>query len=388
MAKAQKNREFHVIVAAAGQGSRMGAYLPKQYIKIAGKTLLAHTLQNIMSWQGVCSVQVVIDPEHADLYHEAVSGLGLPPPITGGKQRKNSINNALNNVSHLKNEDIVLVHDAARPFTRPEDVQNLLSALDTHRAASLASPVSDTLRRDQQVIDRTGLWALQTPQAFHYGDLKQAHASESDAHTDDTSLLSAMGINVKIVPGSRTNFKITETEDLVMAEALLNRNTETRTGFGYDVHAFEKAPTRRKLMLCGVAIPHQVSLEGHSDADVGLHALTDAILGAIGAGDIGHHFPPSDMQFKNMDSAVFLEKSVDMLADKGGTILNLDVTLICEAPKIGPHRDAMVARIAQIARIDASRVNVKATTTEKLGFTGRGEGIAAQAVATVRLRVS
>ena len=382
-----KNREFHLIIAAAGHGDRFGNIVPKQYVNISGKTLLRHTLDNALRWDGLKSLRVIIDPEHAELYHEAVKGLDLAHPITGGISRKSSINNAISSISHVMDNEIILVHDAARPLTPAQDIRKLLAAMETGKAATLASPVTDTLRRDQEIISRDGLWALQTPQAFYFGDLKTAHtnADNDDTHTDDTSLITAAGIEVRLVEGSRSNIKLTTPDDLPVMRALLAANTETRTGMGFDVHAFEKQATGRKLMLCGVAVPHDFALTGHSDADVGLHALTDALLGTIGEGDIGTHFPPSDAAYKDMDSAIFLRHAVSLIDKRGGSILNLDLTLICEAPKIGPHAARMKERIAEIAGINAARISIKATTTEKLGFTGRGEGIAAQAIATVRL---
>ena len=384
------NPEFHLIIAAAGRGERLGSALPKQYVKLNGKPILRHTLENALRWNGLKSVHVIIDPEHSDLYHDAVKGLDLPEPFHGGKARKDSINNAVNNLYDLKNEEIILVHDAARPLTNLTDVTNLLGAIKTGKAASLAAPVTDTLRKGQDIISRDGLWALQTPQAFYYGDLKNAHAQAANdqTYTDDTSLVSAIGIEVQMVEGSRSNIKITTADDLTLVQALLNANSETRTGMGFDVHAFEKTKTDRRLILCGIDVPHDFALAGHSDADVGLHAITDALLGTIGEGDIGTHFPPSNNAYKDMDSAIFLRHAIKLLEQRGGAILNLDLTLICEAPKIGPHAARMKARIAEITGIDISRVSIKATTTEKLGFTGRGEGIAAQAVATVRIHVS
>ncbi|MCF8495378.1 MAG: bifunctional 2-C-methyl-D-erythritol 4-phosphate cytidylyltransferase/2-C-methyl-D-erythritol 2,4-cyclodiphosphate synthase [Alphaproteobacteria bacterium] len=382
-------RPYHVIIPAAGQGTRLKNALPKAYARIGGKAILRHTLENVLSWPGLISVRVAIDPTHDALYRDAVSGLTLPPPLDGGKDRKNSVYNALKSIINVKSEDIILIHDAARPLVEWDSVQELLDALDTHRTATPAVPVADTLRQETgDFVNREGLWAIQTPQAFRYGDLIHAHEhAPPGAYTDDTALVSAMGIPVKLVPGARSNIKITTPEDLRMAERLLGITYETRTGTGFDVHAFEAAPTGRPLMLCGITVPHSRALAGHSDADVALHALTDALLGALGAGDIGQHFPPSNPAFKDMDSALFLQKALDMLRDKGGTIQNLDLTLICEDPKIGPHRAAMKTRIAEICRVDEDRVNVKATTTEGLGFTGRREGIAAQAVATVRLAV-
>lgn len=376
-----------MLVAAAGSGQRLGGVVPKQYQEIHGKRALRHTLEAILSWPGLKSLRVIIDPSHADMYHDTVSGLALEPPLHGGRERKDSINSALYYISDIGSEEIILVHDAARPCIAWPDVQRLLAAMNEPKtAASLALPVTDTLRRGADVVDRNGLWAVQTPQAFYFGDLKRAHAlAKETPYTDDTGLVSAIGVPVHLVEGSKTNIKITTPEDMALAALYLSENTETRSGSGFDVHAFEDAPTNRKLILGGVEFAHERALAGHSDADVALHAITDALLGAIGAGDIGRHFPPSDQTYKDMDSAIFLQKAVEMVTDAGGRIINIDLTIICESPKIGPKAAAMRDRIAEIAALDASRINVKATTTEKLGFTGRGEGIAAQAIANVRM---
>lgn len=385
---------YHVIVAAAGSGARFGSDTPKQYVRFLGKPLLRQTLDNVLSWPRIKSLRVIIDPEHAKLYQQAVKGLDLPEPIYGGKERKISISNALKNISNVKDKDIILIHDAARPFTKRTDIEKLLSKLETKRAATLANPVSDTLRRSNnknagELVDRSAIWALQTPQAFRFEDLKKAHeiADENNQATDDTSLITALGIEVALVEAARSNIKITTQDDWDMAEALFKNSTRTATGTGFDVHAFESEPSGKPLILCGVNVPHDKALTGHSDADVGLHAITDALLGSIGKGDIGTHFPPSNDQYKDMDSAIFLKKTLEMVKDIGGLIQNIDLTLICESPKIGPYREAMVARVAEITNLPTSHINIKATTTEKLGFTGRGEGIAAQAIATVQLVV-
>lgn len=375
---------FYALIVAAGKGERMGSDLPKQYVKINGKTVLRHTLETFLNTPGLAGIQVMIDPQHKDLYEEATRGLKIPPALSGGNSRKISVNNGLQSFSKLKNEDIILIHDSVRPLVKTADILSLVNSLKTEKAATLASPVADTLRHEKgNTIDRDGLWAVQTPQGFHYGAIKAAHEKSQDDATDDAGLAAAAGFHVKLVRGHKTNIKITTPDDLEFARALLER-TETRTGTGFDVHAFDqnkKGPVR----LCGIDVDHTYALAGHSDADVGLHALTDAILGAIAEGDIGRHFPPSDMTFKNMDSAVFLERAVELVAQKNGKIINLDLTLICEMPKITPHAEKMIARVADICKISPSRISIKATTTEKLGFTGRGEGIAAQAIASIAL---
>lgn len=389
------NSGCYVLIAAAGSGQRLGGDLPKQYRVIAGKTVLRHSIECFLA-AGFSGKQigVVIDPVHESLYKEAVRGLDLSPVSYGGNTRNESVYKGLNSFVNIKDEEIVLVHDAARPFLRSLEINNLLMALELCPAATLAIPVADTLRygeQDQPVlgktVDRNQLWAVQTPQGFHYGALMGAYenADPSKDYTDETSLVSDCGIDVAIVKGHRQNFKITTQDDLELTARLMTRastNMETRTGTGFDVHAFADGD---KVRLCGIDIPHDRRLSGHSDADVGLHAITDALLGAVAAGDIGSHFPPSDPQWKGAESSVFLDKAVALVKEQGGRITNIDLTLICEAPKIGPHREAMQARVAEICGLMADRVSIKATTTEGLGFTGRKEGIAAQAMATVVL---
>lgn len=372
---------IHIVITAAGTGERFGGNLPKQYAILAGKPVLQHAVE---CFSGIASVATIITvhPSHS-LYYEKLLKSKLPrSTVVGAETRQKSVYSALKSLS-AKEDDIVLIHDGARPNVSLHDIHNLVAVMHESEAASLALPVSDTLRRADDIIDRNNLWALQTPQAFRFGTLKKAHETVKGEFTDDTGLVSAMGVAVKIVPGSKTNIKITTREDFDMLEKLMTQG-EIRSGTGFDVHAFSHEKGR-KLMLCGVEIDHPFGLAGHSDADVGLHAITDALLGAIGEGDIGLHFPPSDSAFKNMDSRIFLEKSAAILANKAGLIQNVDVTIICESPKISLYRDAMRNKIAQILKIDSGRVNVKGTTTEGLGFTGRGEGIAAQAAVTVRL---
>lgn len=386
-----------VLIAAAGSGQRLGGDLPKQYRKIAGKTILRHAIDCFLA-AGFSEKQmgVVIDPAHKALYDEAVRGLDLRSVSYGDKTRNKSVYNGLLSFIYAKDKDKILIHDAARPFLRPVEIDKLLSALEQqYQAATLAVPVADTLRYGEQAnkpilgktVDRNELWAVQTPQGFHYGALMEAYGQiePSRNYTDETSLVSDCGIDVAIVEGHRQNFKITTQDDLELAARLMTgagTNMETRTGAGFDVHAFTDGNSVR---LCGVDIPHDRKLSGHSDADVGLHAITDALLGAIAAGDIGSHFPPSGPQWKGMESSVFLEKAVALVKEKGGRITHIDLTLICEAPKIGPHREAMQARVAEICGLSPDRISIKATTTEGLGFTGRKEGIAAQAIATVML---
>lgn len=383
-------RPFAAVIVAAGSGQRFGGDIPKQYARLNGKPVLRHAIDAFLKCKPLLSdLRIVIDPAHADLYRDAVSGLDLPEPIHGGKERKDSVHNALLSLPHLSVDHAVLIHDGARPLIDTSLIATVVAALNSHQAVTLGQPVSDTLRRvDQGVLDdtinRTGLWALQTPQGFHYGVILKAHAAAralSDI-TDDTGVVSAYGIDVFTAPGSRRNIKITTPEDLTMASALLSNAAITRTAMGYDVHALIAGDGM--IRLGGIDIPHDKKLLGHSDADVVLHAITDALLGTIAAGDIGTYFPPSDETFKNMDSAVFLRKAVDLVKEQGGEIQLIDVTLLGEKPKISPHREKMQIRIAEIIGIPQNYVAIKATTTEGLGFTGREEGLVAQALATVR----
>lgn len=378
---------FHVLIAAAGSGERFGGNRPKQYALLNGKPLLRHALDIFLNHDNLASLQVIINPAHETLYREATKGLFLPAPIYGSDERKSSIYNALKHMTHLKNEDIILVHDAVRPFISASDIEKLVERTIETGASSLATPVTDTLRKSSgEPVSRDGLWALQTPQAFRFGLLKQAHEAANDTKaTDDTSLVAALGHEIALVQGSRANIKITHPEDMEIAARLLQKNYAVRTGLGYDVHAFDREDKTRPLMLCGVKIDHPLGLAGHSDADVALHALTDALLGAIGEADIGHHFPPSDQKWKNAASDLFLMHARELVYEKKAIIQNVDVTIICEAPKIGPYRKQMQKRIAYLLNLEPSQVGVKATTNEGLGFLGRGEGIAAQAIATVKI---
>ncbi len=382
------------LIVAAGRGSRAGGDKPKQYQLLAGKPLLRYSLETLLGHAAVARVAVVIHPDDSAAYAEAIGDLASHPrlaaPCLGGAARQDSVRLGLEALAAEKPTH-VLIHDAARPFLGQTQVDRLIDMLAQAPGAVLAVPVVDTLKRDnggfaRSGVERQGLWRVQTPQAFRFADILTAHRQCAGlALTDDAAVAERAGLAVKLVPGSEENFKVTEPDDFARAERqLMQQLSDIRTGQGFDVHAFSEEPGR-KLTIGGLVIPHDRGLAGHSDADVALHALTDAILGALGDGDIGQHFPPSDARWKNADSAAFLRHAVSLVAKRGGMLAHCDVTIVCEAPKIGPHREAMRARIAEIAGIALDRVSVKATTTEKLGFTGRREGIAAQAVATVRL---
>lgn len=373
------------VIVAAGTGERFGGSLPKQYRPLAGSSVLRRSVEAFRATGRFADIVVVIRDEHRALYDDAAAGLGLPDPVTGGATRQDSVRAALEWLE-ARAPDRVLVHDAARPLVDRATIDRVLDALDEAEAAIAAVPVVDTIKRAEAgiaagTVDRSGLWQAQTPQGFCFPALLAAHrVAAGEALTDDAAVAERQGIAVRLVEGHVDNFKITTEADLTRAERLLG-GADIRTGTGFDVHRLIPGDA---VTLCGIRIPHGFKLEGHSDADVGLHALTDALLGAIGAGDIGQHFPPSDERWRGADSAAFLAHAGELVRARG-TILNVDVTLLCERPKIGPHRATMVARIAEILAIDAERVSVKATTTERLGFTGREEGIAAQASASVRI---
>ncbi len=385
------------LIVAAGSGERFGGEVPKQYLLLDGRPLLRHAIEAFLHHPSVSGVQVVYQPAHRDLYDAATEGLGLPEPVPGGATRQDSGRLGLERLTQAPQgpPDTVLIHDAARPLVDAGTISRVLAALERVPAAIAAVQVIDTLKRGEDglavgTVDRTGLWRAQTPQGFQFPSILEAHRRLAGAGlTDDAAVAERAGLPVALVPGSPDNIKVTTPDDLERAHRLIGRAgnaaatlTDVRVGMGFDVHRFAEG---QGVVLCGVPIPHSHRLEGHSDADVALHALTDAILGAIGAGDIGSHFPPSDPQWRGVDSAVFLTHAVALVAARGGAINHVDVTVICERPKVGPHRVAMVARLAALLGVSSDRVSVKATTTEKLGFTGREEGIAAQAVATVRL---
>lgn len=374
------------LIVAGGSGQRFGAERPKQYHHLAGQPVLRRTVDAFLHHPAVSGVQVVIQPAHRDLYDQAIAGLDLPAPVAGGATRQESVRNGL---EALPSPDLVLIHDAARPLVAAGTIQAVVDALADAPGALAAVPLADTLKRGDGdlvagTVDRTALWRAQTPQGFRYPQILAAHRAAAGLDlTDDAAVAERAGLAVRLVPGREENFKVTTQDDLTRAERLLMQGLgDVRTGTGFDVHRFVEGDA---VQLCGIAVPHDRALLGHSDADVGLHALTDALLGAIGDGDIGSHFPPSDARWRGADSGAFLRHAAALVRGRGGVIAHVDVTVICERPKVGPHRAAMVARIADLLAIAADRVSVKATTTERLGFTGRGEGIAAQAVATVRL---
>lgn len=404
------------VIVAAGRGTRLADpdnTQPKQYKHIAGRPVLSHTLDALASHSRISALLTVIHPDDVDLYDASVGSVAqetsekLLPSAFGGRTRQESVLQGLKKVSQT-GADFVLIHDAARPFVSGEVIDRLVSTLEAGAGGVLAAvPVADTLKKSEgpdtplQTIDRNGVWAAQTPQGFPLENILAAHlkaASEGKADfTDDTGLAEWVGIQVELSEGDPGNFKITTAADLKRARKQAKRDPMTknnepirplselqdvRTGIGYDVHAFDKGDA---VILGGTKIPHTRKLQGHSDADVVLHAITDATLGAIGDGDIGNHFPPSDEQWKGAESDIFQKDALRRLGALGGRLAHIDVTIVCEEPKIGPHRDEIRQSLARICAIPLSRISVKATTSERLGFTGRKEGIAALASVTVRL---
>jgi len=383
------------LLVAAGKSERMQSGVAKPYMQLGKDSLMRHTVKAFLGHPDIHGVRVVIRREHHALYKKAVDGLNLFPCVIGGDSRQESVRRGLESLSH-RNPMNILVHDIARPMVSHALISRVIESLSTHKAVIPALPIFDTVKRVrggnvEETISREGMYTVQTPQGFHYPTLLEAHRTfDKESLTDDAALLEKAGITVATVPGDTVNIKITTVEDLNHMHAALSSQNEIRVGQGYDVHALKAhdpdTPVSRQLIkLCGVKIPFTHFLVGHSDADVGMHAIVDAILGAIGAGDIGVHFSPDDRRWQGADSSRFLMHAYELLKARGGEIVNLDLTLICERPKISEHRAQMIHHIAQILKLPEERISIKATTTERLGFTGRGEGIAAQAVATVRL---
>ncbi|MGO4561748.1 bifunctional 2-C-methyl-D-erythritol 4-phosphate cytidylyltransferase/2-C-methyl-D-erythritol 2,4-cyclodiphosphate synthase [Rhizobiales bacterium 3FA27D7] len=389
------DRRVAAVIVAAGRGERAGqAEGPKQYRRIGGRAILAHTLETFLAHPQVGQVVVVIHGDDQELLRKAIGdNLERVAIVTGGPTRQDSVRLGLLELV-AQAPDRVLIHDAVRPFCDADLIDRVIDVIGANQGALPALPVADTLKREGrdgtigETVPRAGLHAAQTPQGFPFRPILEAHerahqAGRSD-FTDDAAIAEWARIPVKIVAGSPDNVKLTWARDIAMADQRIHGERsnfpDIRTGNGYDVHAFEPGD---HVMLCGVAIPHDRKLSGHSDADVGLHALTDALLATCGAGDIGTHFPPSDPQWKGAASRLFVEHAARLVRTHGGRIANADITLICEAPRVGPHREAMTAALSNMLGISPERVSIKATTNEKLGFVGRQEGIAAIATASV-----
>ena len=370
------------LIVAAGRGERAGGAVPKQFRLLGGKPVLRWAVESLIRHPAVQSTRIVIAEGQQDSAKQALQGLDIGELITGGAERADSVRAGLEAIE----AGAVLVHDAARPFCPPPVVDRLLASLEFFEGAAPVLPVGDTLARIDDTlgdpVDRAGLGRVQTPQAFRLGALRSAYDLwNGPSPTDETTVVRAAGMKVAAVTGDPALEKITLPSDFDRAEQWLAGRLTPRTGMGFDVHAFSG---NGPIMLGGLEVPHDRGLAGHSDADVVLHAITDALLGAAGLGDIGEHFPPSDPQWKGADSSLFLAHAAALVRDKGGLIDHIDCTIIAEAPKVGPYRQAMRSRIAEILGLSVDQVSVKATTTEGLGFTGRREGIAAQAIASIR----
>ncbi|HQT64139.1 MAG: bifunctional 2-C-methyl-D-erythritol 4-phosphate cytidylyltransferase/2-C-methyl-D-erythritol 2,4-cyclodiphosphate synthase [Acidocella sp. 20-57-95] len=374
--------KISAILVAGGTGSRFGGAVPKQVLLLAGKPVMRHAAEALLAH--VDLLQPVGD---AAIIGPALEGLDYRPIVPGGAERQDSVRNGLQALAPYA-PDIVLVHDAARPIIPPGTIEALLAALQTYEGAIPAVPVTDTLKRGHEgaiveTVPRGGLFRAQTPQAFRFATLARLHGeAKGMVATDDAALLEAADLPVALVAGAEQNIKITYAEDFSRVQHILGGQLIPRIGSGFDVHAMESG---RPMIICGVTIPFEKGLAGHSDADVGIHALCDAIYGALAEGDIGRHFPPSEATWKDMDSARFLRHAAERIAARGGVLCNADITIICEQPKITPHATAMRTRLSELLGVTVEQISVKATTSERLGFTGRGEGIAAQASVIVMI---
>ena len=386
-----------VIIVAAGRGHRFGGEMPKQYLEVHQQPLVRHAVQVFLDHPAIDFILPVIHPDDADILANALDGLDYLEPVAGGAARQDSVRNGLEALASSA-PDYVLVHDAARPMVAPALIDRVIEALQDTPGVIPGIAVVDTLKRADDAgiiadsVSRDGLWRAQTPQGFKYADLLAAHRSVIGQElTDDAAVMEASGHRIAVVLGDEDNIKVTTPDDLMRMEEIMSddsaqakpvRSPSFRIGSGYDVH---KLGPGDHVTLCGVEIASERALIGHSDADVALHAVTDAVFGAIADGDIGSHFPPTNSQWRGASSDQFLAYACERMRERGFELSNIDLTIICEKPKIGPHRDAMRARLAEIAQIDVSCVSVKATTTERLGFTGRGEGIAAEAVIIIEI---
>lgn len=387
-----------VIIVSAGSGTRAAVgrsdALPKQYQDLSGQPIAAYSIDQFARHSDIDLIVLVIRPSDREFVETNIKYATQPHVIIqdGGKERDQSVRMGLARIPD--DFDNVLIHDAARPLVCEKIISDVLNALQHTPGAAPALPVTDALwygssNQVEASKSRQNLWRAQTPQGFHLQAIRQAHANCSIQAADDVEVARTHGLEIRIVPGSEDNIKITHPEDFARAELLLNKNRtaqmDIRTGNGYDVHKFgtREDGANDYVTLCGIQVPHTTGLLGHSDADVGMHAITDAIYGALAEGDIGRHFPPSEAEWKNADSRIFLKHAVDLAQGKGFSISNIDCTLVCEFPKIGPVADKMRHCLAEITGLDLERISVKATTSEKLGFTGRGEGIASIATTTL-----
>jgi 2-C-methyl-D-erythritol 4-phosphate cytidylyltransferase/2-C-methyl-D-erythritol 2,4-cyclodiphosphate synthase len=378
-------KKSNVIIVAAGTGSRVGGPLPKQYQEINGTPILAITTNRFLTMPEIQRTIVVINKNHQEYFDTIVLPFlkGTVELTYGGKLRQDSV---LQGLKQLPSDELVLIHDGARPFVSKNLIKTIIKQTREHGAAAPGLKITDTPWKVEKSlvvagVNRTNLYNAQTPQGFYKRDIFTFYNKMDESKTDDVGLAIKNGLTVKFVKGEENNKKITTMADMMSYNTGQNIHTEFRTGIGYDVHAFEKGQT---IILCGIKIPYKYSLMGHSDADVSMHAITDALYGAIAEGDIGTWFPPNEPEWKNKNSEIFLEHSKNLLSNRGFLISNIDCTIICEEPKITPHVKKMKDNIARILDIEKQRISIKATTSEKLGFIGRKEGIATQAIATVK----
>ena len=382
-----RNFQNIALIVAAGKGERISTEIPKQYLTINGKTLLEITINKFLSHPYIDAVAVVISKNQEDLYKKNPHHDKLLNPIYGGNRRQDSVRLGLDAIEKY-NPQKVLIHDAARIFITEENISQLIKALDTNLAACLVSPATDTMRdikAKSQIVPRETLYHTQTPQAFHYEFIKNLHHQfKVEDVTDDISLMEhAKNYDIEYIQCSKSNFKITTQEDYDLAKKIMTKQHTTRIGMGFDAHKFQKTDKDNSIMLCGLAVPSKYEIIAHSDGDVALHALTDALLGTIGEGDIGVHFPPTDAKWKNAASDQFVQHAYQLIKNKNGYINNIDLTIISQTPKILPYREKMRQKIATLLEINISQVSIKATTTEGMGFTGRREGIACQAIVAI-----
>lgn len=394
------NLKAVALITTSGRGSRFSeAGIPKQYMHIAGMPILRHSILAFLNHPQIDDVICVIHPDDIALYEEAAAGLDLLDPVFGGDTRQTSVRQGLEALSEIKPHK-VLIHDAVRPFVSKKIISGILEKLETHQAVIPAVAVEDTIKKysDGKIkwtLERQDLWRAQTPQGFLYEDIINSHRAFKDQNfTDDAALNEYAGIPVAIIPGSQNNFKITTREDYQRAKSMaptLNEKVkeEVRSGIGYDVHAYRKRLTKENkfIKLCGVDVEFDKKIKAHSDGDVAIHAIIDSLLGAIGQGDIGDHFPDSDEKWKDANSASMLDYTHHLLKKRGAAILNIDLIIICEKPKITKYKAKMRKNLSEILRIEESRINIKATTTEKLGFIGKEQGIASQAVSSVKISI-
>lgn len=372
------------LIVAGGIGSRMGLDTPKQYIPISGKPIIIHTIEQFLKNPDIDGVKVVIAKGHEEYYYSVIGEMKLLPFSYGGETRQDSVRNGLQDLAKY-NPTNVLIHDAARPFLSQDIITECISALKKNKAVDVGITPKDTIKTlSNEVIDRNQLYQTQTPQCFDYKTISSLHEKYIGKNlTDDIALALKDKIEIAFVEGHESNIKITTVDDLKYGEFLMNQKSLPKVGIGYDVHKYQKVEKQTQIRICGVDVMSDYAVIAHSDGDVGLHALMDAMLGTAGLGDIGEHFPPNDEKWRNADSMKLLEHVYDLIKKKGGKVLNIDLVIICEKPRILKYKQQMKERLMHALSLDSESVNIKATTTEKLGFTGREEGIAAQAICSI-----